>query len=83
MVGPTFIYSTGSMQLLHVGHPDLVKEISICKSFDLGKPSYMQKERGALFGEGIITSNGAVWAHQRKIIAPEFFMDKVKVKIQP
>ncbi|XP_010922815.1 cytochrome P450 714C2 [Elaeis guineensis] len=76
--GPTFIYSTGSMQLLHVGHPDLVKEISICKSFDLGKPSYMQKERGALFGEGIITSNGAVWAHQRKIIAPEFFMDKIK-----
>ncbi|XP_038980821.1 cytochrome P450 714C2-like [Phoenix dactylifera] len=76
--GPIFMYSTGSIQLLHVSHPDLVKEISLCKSLDLGRPSYIQKERGALFGRGIIASNGAVWAHQRKIIAPEFFMDKVK-----
>ncbi|XP_038989736.1 cytochrome P450 714C2-like isoform X2 [Phoenix dactylifera] len=76
--GPIFMYSTGSIQLLHVSHPDLVKEISLCKSLDLGRPSYMQKERGALFGRGILASNGAVWAHQRKIIAPEFFMDKVK-----
>jgi len=39
------------------------------------------KELGALLGMGILTSNnGDLWAHQRKVIAPEFFMDKVKVK---
>ncbi|KAL0435161.1 UNVERIFIED_CONTAM: cytochrome [Sesamum radiatum] len=27
---------------------------------------------------GILTSNGPLWAHQRKIIAPELYMDKVK-----
>ncbi|KAJ8480420.1 hypothetical protein OPV22_024147 [Ensete ventricosum] len=76
--GPIFMYSTGSMQTLHVSHPDLVKEISVCKSLDLGKPLYLQKDRGALLGKGILTSNGALWAHQRKVIATELFMDKVK-----
>lgn len=76
--GPIFMYSTGSMQTLNVSHPDLVKEISVCKSLDLGKPLYLQKDRGALLGKGILTSNGALWAHQRKVIATELFMDKVK-----
>nr|URS64329.1 cytochrome P450 714C2 [Wurfbainia villosa] len=76
--GPVFMYSTGSIQILHVTHPDLVKEIGLCKSMDLGKPSYLQKDRGALLGKGILTSNGALWSHQRKVIAPELFMDKVK-----
>ncbi|KAK3415900.1 hypothetical protein EUGRSUZ_H01375 [Eucalyptus grandis] len=35
-------------------------------------------ERGPLVGWGILTFNGCAWAHQRKIIAPELFMDKVK-----
>ncbi|RVW89433.1 Cytochrome P450 714C2 [Vitis vinifera] len=39
--------------------------------------SYM-KDRGPLLGKGLITSNGAVWFHQRKTIAPQLFMDKVK-----
>ncbi|XP_042375098.1 cytochrome P450 714C2-like isoform X2 [Zingiber officinale] len=77
-VSPIFMFSTGSIQILHVTHPDLVKEIGLCKSMDLGKPSYLQKDRGALLGKGILTSNGALWSHQRKVIAPELFMDKVK-----
>ncbi|CAN6330338.1 unnamed protein product [Urochloa humidicola] len=57
---------------------DMVKDLANCKSLDLGKPRYLQKELGALLGKGILTSNGDLWAHQRKVIAPEFFMDKVK-----
>lgn len=79
LAGPIFQYSTGNILLLYVSHPGLVKEISLHKSLDLGKPRYMQKERRPLFGNGILTSNGPLWAHQRKIIGPELFMDKVKV----
>ncbi|CAD6255078.1 unnamed protein product [Miscanthus lutarioriparius] len=32
----------------------------------------------ALLGTGILTANGDLWAHQRKVIASHFFMDKVK-----
>jgi len=74
------MFSLGNIQILHMNHPDAVKEISICTSLDLGKPSYQVKERGPLLGQGILTSNGAIWAHQRKILAPEFYMENVKVK---
>lgn len=75
------MYATGNIQILCVTNPDMVKEISLCTSLNLGKPAYLSKDRGPLLGRGILTSNGPYWAHQRKIIAPEFYLDKVKVYI--
>ncbi|CAD6258608.1 unnamed protein product [Miscanthus lutarioriparius] len=63
---------------LFVRDPDMVRELANCKSLDLGKPRYLQKQLGALLGTGILTANGDLWAHQRKVIASHFFMDKVK-----
>ncbi|KAA8543619.1 hypothetical protein F0562_021635 [Nyssa sinensis] len=76
--GQVFMFSLGNTQIIHVNEPDTVREITTCTSLDLGKPEYQHKERGALLGQGILTSNGAVWAHQRKILAPELYMEKVK-----
>ncbi|KAL6967892.1 hypothetical protein U1Q18_033701 [Sarracenia purpurea var. burkii] len=78
LYGQIFMFSRGSTQILHVSQPDLLREITTCTSLDLGKPSYQQKELGALLGQGIITSNGTIWAHQRKIIAPQLSTEKVK-----
>ncbi|XP_059664359.1 cytochrome P450 714C2-like [Cornus florida] len=76
--GQVFMFSLGNIQIVHVNEPDTVREITTCTSLDLGKPSYQHKERGALLGQGILTSNGAAWSHQRKILAPELYMEKVK-----
>uniref|UniRef100_A0A1W7HBQ9 Cytochrome P450 n=1 Tax=Scoparia dulcis TaxID=107240 RepID=A0A1W7HBQ9_SCODU len=76
--GPNFLYSTGNIQILSITDPDSVKELSLCISPDLGKPSYLSRDRGPLLGRGILTSNGPYWSSQRKIIAPEFYLDKVK-----
>lgn len=76
--GPVFLYSTGSIQMLCIMDPDIVKEIILCSSLDLGKPPYLSKDRGPLLGQGVISSSGSIWAHQRKIISPEFYPDKVK-----
>ncbi|CAM8998547.1 unnamed protein product [Rhodiola kirilowii] len=76
--GNIFVHSTGNIQHLFMADPNMLKELSSVKSFDIGKPTYLAKDMGPLLGEGVITSNGADWAHQRKIIAPEFFSDKVK-----
>lgn len=73
------MYSLRNVPILYVSDPDLVKEIGLCTSLDLGKPSHLQGEQWPLFGHGIFRSNGQEWVHQRKIIAPKFFMDKVKV----
>ncbi|KAL9177111.1 hypothetical protein ABFS82_01G037300 [Erythranthe guttata] len=76
--GPVYAFSLGKMQIVYVNDPDLVKEIATSTSMDLGKPSYQQTELGPLLGHGILTLNGSVWARQRKIMAPQLFMDKVK-----
>lgn len=77
--GPIFSYSMGNVVALHVSHPDLVKDITLCVSLDLGKATYLKKTHEPLFGQGILKSNGEAWAYQRRIIAPEFFLEKVKV----
>ncbi|OVA20272.1 Cytochrome P450 [Macleaya cordata] len=76
--GSTFLCAIGNIQVLYVTDSEMLKDIGLCTSLDLGKPSYLQRERGPLLGQGILTANGSIWAHQRKIIAPELFMDKVK-----
>ncbi|XP_047047928.1 cytochrome P450 714C2-like [Lolium rigidum] len=76
--GSIYFYATGSIQVLNVTDSDMVKALANYKALDLGKPSFLQKERGALLGMGILTANGELWVHQRKVIAAEFFMDKVK-----
>ncbi|XP_057799317.1 cytochrome P450 714C2-like isoform X2 [Salvia miltiorrhiza] len=79
--GQVFTFSLGNLQIVHVSDPNLVKEITTTTSPDLGRPSYQQKTMGPLLGQGILTSNGAIWARQRKIIAPELFMDKGMMSI--
>lgn len=78
--GPLYTYSTGTRQHLYVNQPELVKEMNQSSTLDLGKPSYVTKKLSPMLGNGIIRSNGHIWAQQRKIVAPEFFMDKVKVR---
>lgn len=62
-----------------MNHPDLVREMSQSMSLHLGKPTYITKALAPMLGNGILRSNGTLWAQQRKIIAAQFFMDKVKV----
>lgn len=76
--GPVYTYSTGNRQHLYVNHPEMVKEMNQSTSLELGKPSYVTKTLAPMLGNGILRSNGNTWAHQRRIVAPEFFMDKVK-----
>lgn len=73
-----YTYSTGMKQHLYMNHPEMVKELNQANTLNLGKVSYVTKRLKSILGRGVITSNGPHWAHQRRIIAPEFFLDKVK-----
>ncbi|XP_074356345.1 cytochrome P450 714C2-like [Apium graveolens] len=76
--GKTFSFAMGKVQILYIGDGELVKEMNSCKSPDLGKPSFLQKDRGPLLGKGLLTTSKEVWAHQRKTIAPTLYVNKVK-----
>ncbi|WJX76130.1 hypothetical protein P8452_59581 [Trifolium repens] len=79
--GPIYLFSTGSIQRLMVTDMEMVKEIILNTSLNLGKPSYLSKDMRPLLGQGMVSSSGHIWAHQRKIIAPELYLDKVKAMV--
>ncbi|KAJ9188993.1 hypothetical protein P3X46_000336 [Hevea brasiliensis] len=76
--GKLFKFAVGGIQLLYVNNLSIVKEINSFTSLELGKPAYLRNERGALLGKGLNVTNGAVWYHQRKTVAPPLYMHKVK-----
>ncbi|PNX85385.1 cytochrome p450 734a1-like protein [Trifolium pratense] len=76
--GEVFVFSFGNIQSLCVSQTDMIKEITTYTSFDLGLPPFHKKLFRPLLGDGILTSNGTTWAHHRKILAPELYIDKVK-----
>lgn len=67
------------MVFLHVSDAAMVRDVCLCVSLELGKSTYNKDTHRPLFGDGILKSNGASWSRQRKLIAPHFFPDKVKV----
>lgn len=76
--GRVFMFLIGSTVSLYVSDPDLTKDLCLNKSLFIGKADLSNRSFKAMFGKGIILSSGHAWEIQRKIIAPEFFMLKVK-----
>ncbi|KAL5864610.1 hypothetical protein ACOSQ3_002124 [Xanthoceras sorbifolium] len=76
--GKIYIFSTGTHQHLVVHEAELIKELKLHKSLNLGTPSYLSKAVEPMLGNGIIKANGQHWSFQKKLIAPEFFLHKVK-----
>ncbi|KAM7261179.1 hypothetical protein ACFE04_026654 [Oxalis oulophora] len=76
--GPVFLFTLGTKPSLCITDIDMAREIKLYTALGLGKPSFQAEEHGPLMGKGILTSNGPFWVHQRKIIAPELYLDKVK-----
>uniref|UniRef100_A0ACD5T9W7 Uncharacterized protein n=1 Tax=Avena sativa TaxID=4498 RepID=A0ACD5T9W7_AVESA len=76
--GDTYLYWLRQRPALYVTDPELISEIGRCVSLDMGKPTYLRKGQEPLFGGGVLKANGACWARQRKVIAPEFYMAKVR-----
>ncbi|KAL6130535.1 hypothetical protein ACLB2K_068914 [Fragaria x ananassa] len=74
--GPILLCSAAHIQQLLITDMEMVKEFILCKYIVLGNPSITSKVLGSLLGEGILASNGSMWEHQRKIIAPELYLDK-------
>ncbi|XP_062181510.1 cytochrome P450 714D1-like [Phragmites australis] len=80
--GETYLYWLRRRPALYVSDPELIREIGRCVSLDMGKPTYLQKGQEPLFGRGVLKANGADWHRQRKLIAPEFYMAKVKGMVE-
>lgn len=75
------MFLKGNRITVYVSAPEILKEITLCTSLAFGRSTAWIKQRTSLLSDSVATLNGQAWAHHRKIIAPEFFMEKVKVKL--
>jgi cytochrome P450 len=55
-----------------VGSPALLHEVFVDKAKSFGKTGMMRYMLYPVAGEGLFTSNGALWRQQRKLMAPLF-----------
>lgn len=64
-----------------VTEPDLIKEILSPKhSLCYGKSSLQQRGVCDFIGKGLLMANGEAWAHQRRVVAPAFNIERLKVR---
>jgi len=69
--GPVVRVNLGVERLIYVNDPELIQEILVGRAADLVKDSITQKLNETL-GNGLLTSEGAFWRRQRKLMAPLF-----------
>ncbi|KAL8149699.1 cytochrome P450 734A1-like [Apium graveolens] len=78
--GPTFLVWFGSTVRLTVADPDLIREI-FCSKAELYEKIEAHPLMKQVEGGGLLSLNGHKWAHHRKIIAPTFHMENLKLLI--
>jgi hypothetical protein len=76
--GSTFLIWFGPTPRLAVADPDLIREILLSRAehFDRYESHPMVRQ---LEGEGLVSLRGEKWAHHRRVLAPTFHMDNLKV----
>jgi cytochrome P450 len=65
-------YKFGPLRIYQVSHPDLARQILIDQPEKFHKPQLMKHAFRPFSGEGLVTSDGALWKLQRKLIQPSF-----------
>src|SRR5215472_14072207 len=70
--GDIAYYRFGSLDVYHLCHPNLAQQILVEQQEQFRKPELLRRAFGPFAGEGLLTSEGAVWKQQRKLMQPAF-----------
>ncbi|HEV2448298.1 MAG TPA: cytochrome P450, partial [Candidatus Sulfopaludibacter sp.] len=65
-------YNPGPLHVYQLSHPDLVRQILVEQAEKFHKPRIIKRGFRPFAGEGLFTSEGALWKRQRKLIQPAF-----------
>ena len=75
--GAVYTYSVGPMIRLAIVDPSLIRQVLIVNNDCYVKNAIMRSFK--LFGHGLLTAQGELWAHQRRLIKPAFSQSAIKV----
>ena len=62
---------------LLISHPDLIEQVLVTHSRSFGKHQFFWKHVRAIFGEGLLTSEGDFWLRQRRMAQPSFHKERI------
>jgi cytochrome P450 len=65
-------YQVGPLHVYQLAHPDFARQILVEEPEKFYKPRLIKQAFGPFAGQGLLTSDGAVWKQQRKLIQPAF-----------
>lgn len=65
-------YNLGPLHVYQLNHPDLVRQILVEQPEKFYKPRLIKWALRSIGGEGLLTSDGALWKQQRKLMQPAF-----------
>ena len=64
-------------EVILLGHPDLVEEVLLTHHRSFVKHTFFWRHVRAIFGQGLLTSEGDFWLHQRRLAAPAFHARRI------
>src|SRR5262245_1689260 len=65
-------YQVGPLHVYQLTHPDFAKQILVEEPEKFHKARQIKQAFGPFAGQGLLTSDGALWKQQRKLIQPAF-----------
>src|SRR5215469_7693625 len=65
-------YRFGPLHVYHLSNPEVTRQILVEQPEKFQKPELLKRAFGPFAGDGLVTSDGAVWRRQRKLIQPAF-----------
>jgi cytochrome P450 len=65
-------YHVGPLHVYQLNHPDFARQVLVEEPEKFYKARLIKQAFGPFAGQGLLTSDGAVWKQQRKLIQPAF-----------
>ena len=70
--GDVVYFRLGSMDCYQLTHPDQIHEVLVHKARKFRKPKRLKQVFGRFEGNGLVLSEGELWARQRRLVQPAF-----------
>lgn len=67
----------GNRTVYLLNHPDLIHAVLVSNHRDFIKHSFFWRHVRAIFGSGLLTSEGDSWLRQRRLAAPAFHRERI------
>jgi cytochrome P450 len=68
----------GNHSMYYVSNPELVEEVLVTKQKSFHKDAFLKVYANAVFGNGLLSSDGDFWLRQRRMAQPAFHRQRIE-----